>query len=62
MRNPDQQYIAYPANTIRIIQSHDFQFLKKYGQNFLTDQNILEGIVNAAEISKLSYLNSFLII
>ena len=48
MRNPDQQYIAYPANTIRIIQSHDFQFLKKYGQNFLIDLHVMEKIVRAA--------------
>lgn len=30
----------------------DFEFKKKFGQNFLTDQNILTSIVDSAEITK----------
>ncbi|MCF0142293.1 MAG: 16S rRNA (adenine(1518)-N(6)/adenine(1519)-N(6))-dimethyltransferase RsmA, partial [Parasporobacterium sp.] len=33
-----------------LISSHDFAIQKKYGQNFLTDANILKGIVAAAAI------------
>ncbi len=50
MKHPDEAYIAYPQNTIRIIQSHDFQFLKKFGQNFLIDLHVLEKITRAAQI------------
>ena len=49
-REPDTAYIAYPQNTIRIIQSHEFQFLKKFGQNFLIDLHVLDKIVKAADI------------
>ncbi len=38
-------------NTLDIIRKYDFHFQKKYGQNFLTDENILSSIVDAAEIS-----------
>jgi 16S rRNA (adenine1518-N6/adenine1519-N6)-dimethyltransferase len=34
------------------IKSNEFRIKKKYGQNFLIDQNILEKIVNEANISK----------
>ena len=30
----------------------DFNFKKKYGQNFLNDNNILNNIVNSVEITK----------
>ena len=52
MKHPDEAYIAYPQNTIRIIQSHEFQFLKKYGQNFLIDLHVLEKIARAAELTE----------
>lgn len=35
-----------------IINKYDFKFKKKYGQNFLTDQNILNKIVAKSEIDK----------
>lgn len=34
------------------IEESDFKIKKKFGQNFLTDQNILSEIVNAAELNK----------
>ncbi|WP_282800904.1 16S rRNA (adenine(1518)-N(6)/adenine(1519)-N(6))-dimethyltransferase RsmA [Lactococcus lactis] len=43
------------SNIIRtqdILRRHDFNFKKKFGQNFLTDHNILTKITQTAEISK----------
>ncbi len=40
------------TNTIEVLQKHQFHFRKKYGQNFLIDGNILEKIVNAAQITE----------
>lgn len=39
-------------NTIEILQKHHFNFQKKFGQNFLIDGNILEKIVDAAQITE----------
>ncbi len=39
-------------DTINILQKYNFTFQKKYGQNFLIDGNVLERIMNAAQISK----------
>lgn len=38
--------------TSEIIQKYQFDFRKKYGQNFLVDMNILDKIVAAADISR----------
>lgn len=43
-------YLGIPRNTIEILQKHQFNFQKKYGQNFLIDAGVLEKIVEAAEI------------
>lgn len=40
------------GNTIEILQKYDFNFRKKFGQNFLIDGNILEKIVDAAQITE----------
>ncbi len=39
-----------PSESIDLIRRHEFAVQKKYGQNFLVDENILQGIVAAAEI------------
>ncbi|MDE5933638.1 MAG: 16S rRNA (adenine(1518)-N(6)/adenine(1519)-N(6))-dimethyltransferase RsmA [Lachnospiraceae bacterium] len=39
-------------NTIEILQKHHFNFQKKFGQNFLIDGNILEKIVDAAQVTE----------
>ncbi len=39
------------GNTIEILQKYNFSFRKKFGQNFLIDGNILEKIVDAAQIT-----------
>lgn len=45
-------YLGNPAYTMAVLEKHGFHFQKKYGQNFLIDKNILEKIVDAAEIGK----------
>ncbi|MFS1510857.1 16S rRNA (adenine(1518)-N(6)/adenine(1519)-N(6))-dimethyltransferase RsmA [Chengkuizengella sp. SCS-71B] len=44
--------ISLPKNTKEIIKRYGFSFKKSLGQNFLIDQNILEKIVNVAELDK----------
>lgn len=39
-------------NTIEILQKYHITFQKKFGQNFLVDKNILEKIVDAAQITE----------
>lgn len=49
-------YLGTPAATAGVIKKHDFRFQKKYGQNFLIDANILQKIVDAAQITKEDYI------
>ncbi len=44
--------LGNPTNTIAVLQKYGFNFQKKYGQNFLIDSNILENIIDAAEVTK----------
>ncbi len=44
--------LGVPQNTFQILEKYNFSFQKKYGQNFLIDTHILEGIINGAEITK----------
>ncbi len=39
-------------NTVEILQKYQFNFQKKYGQNFLVDTRILDRIIASAEITK----------
>jgi len=39
------------ATTVELLRKYHFTIQKKYGQNFLIDDNILEGIVKAADIA-----------
>jgi len=43
--------IAAKSNTKEIIEKHGFKFKKSFGQNFLTDTNILNKIVDVADLS-----------
>lgn len=43
--------IATKSNTKEIIERHGFTFKKSFGQNFLTDTNILNKIVDAANLN-----------
>lgn len=44
--------LGNPTETIEILKKYHFNFQKRFGQNFLIDSNILEKIVEAAEITK----------
>ena len=44
--------LGNPRNTIAILQKYNFNFQKKFGQNFLIDANILQNIIDAAEVTK----------
>ena len=44
--------LGIPSNTIEILQKYNFNFQKKFGQNFLIDTHVLEKIINAAQITK----------
>ncbi|MCL2559688.1 MAG: 16S rRNA (adenine(1518)-N(6)/adenine(1519)-N(6))-dimethyltransferase RsmA [Turicibacter sp.] len=43
--------ISNKSRTRAIIEKHDFRFKKKFGQNFLTDGNILKKIIDAAGLN-----------
>ena len=45
-------YLGNPGNTIEVLQKYSFNFQKKFGQNFLIDEHILEKIVDSAELTK----------
>lgn len=45
-------YLGSPSATKEVINKYSFAFQKKFGQNFLIDSNILENIVEAADITK----------
>lgn len=44
--------LGNPTETIEILKKYHFNFQKRFGQNFLIDSNILEKIVEAAEITQ----------
>ena len=44
--------LGIPQNTIAILQKYNFNFQKKFGQNFLIDTRVLERIIDSAEITK----------
>ena len=44
--------LGNPKGTIEILKKYNFNFQKKFGQNFLIDSNILAKIVESAEVTK----------
>ena len=44
--------LGNPKNTIEVLPKYNFNFQKKFGQNFLIDTRVLEEIIDAAEITK----------
>lgn len=44
--------LSSPKKTIEIIQKYNFDFQKKFGQNFLIDSHVLEKIIDAAHITR----------
>ena len=45
-------YLGIPQNTIAVLQKYHFNFQKKFGQNFLIDENVVEKIVRDAGVTK----------
>ena len=48
--------LGNPKNTIAVLQKYQFNFQKKFGQNFLIDEHVLDKIIRAAEITKNDYV------
>lgn len=44
--------LGIPQNTIEVLQKYNFNFQKKFGQNFLIDTRVLERIVEESQITK----------
>lgn len=44
--------LGNPQNTIAVLQKYQFNFQKKFGQNFLIDTHVLDKIISAAKITK----------
>ena len=44
-------FLGTPGSTIEVLKKYNFNFQKKYGQNFLIDANILEKIVVASGVT-----------
>lgn len=45
-------YLSNPTNTLAVINKHEFAFQKKFGQNFLIDEGIVNKIVREAGVTK----------
>ncbi len=43
--------LGIPGNTIEILQKYNFNFQKKFGQNFLVDTRVLDRIIEASDIT-----------
>ncbi|MDD2518481.1 MAG: 16S rRNA (adenine(1518)-N(6)/adenine(1519)-N(6))-dimethyltransferase RsmA [Bacilli bacterium] len=41
-----------PKKTKELLEKHDFKFKKKFGQNFIIDENIINAIINKSNIDK----------
>ena len=46
------KHLGNPTNTIEILDKYGFSFQKKYGQNFLIDENVVRKIVREAGVTK----------
>ncbi len=46
-----RERISTPSMTKEIIEKNNFYFKKNFGQNFLIDQNVLNNIIEAADIT-----------
>ena len=44
--------LGIPANTITVLQKYNFNFQKKFGQNFLIDTHVLDKIIQESRITK----------
>lgn len=46
--------LGIPQNTIAVLQKYHFNFQKKFGQNFLIDTHMLERIIEAAGLRRMT--------
>ena len=44
--------LGIPQNTIAVLQKYGFNFQKKFGQNFLIDEGIVDKIVRESGVTK----------
>ena len=44
--------LGIPGNTIEVLQKYNFNFQKKFGQNFLIDTHVLDKIIRESGVSK----------
>ena len=42
--------LGIPSNTIEVLQKYNFNFQKKFGQNFLIDTHVLDKIIASANV------------
>lgn len=54
MENKDtgSKHLANPTRTLEILKKYGFSFQKKFGQNFLIDENVVQKIVREAGVTK----------
>ena len=48
--------LGNPQKTSEVLQNYNFNYQKKFGQNFLIDEHVLDKIIRAAEITKDDYV------
>lgn len=48
--------LGNPQNTIAVLQKYDFNFQKKYGQNFLIDPRVLNRIIDASMVDETDFV------
>ena len=48
--------LGIPSNTIAVLQKYNFNFQKRFGQNFLIDTRVLEKIIASAGLTKEDYV------
>ena len=44
--------LGNPGNTIEVLQKYNFNFQKKFGQNFLIDTHVLDKIIRESDVTK----------
>lgn len=51
LKSKGRKSLANPTNTIEILKKYGFSFQKKFGQNFLIDENVVQKIVREAGVT-----------
>ena len=52
VKNMARPYLGNPKYTIEVLQKYHFVFQKRFGQNFLIDEHVLEKIIDSSGITK----------